>query len=547
MKKITAVLLGFLLCLPLISGCGKNPVEAYFDTAEEIANLQEQQFTFSIDIESDSLSRFGSAITLIIAGNVSAINKQMTATMTLATASPKITVELTDIILDNNRLYINMKSVLSAILTLPGMENDENSADYLDELMDGNEYLFVDYADLDLQLWDYPSQNHYMLLQRPLEIINTEIRNADPPIITADGKAYSMQMNGEFIKALSFTLLNDVEENIDIYTDYILDFLDYFTNGMENLGLPENYLTLPDNLSRSELKNQLQEGIPNIMDSLDDIRHQEWEALNYYSSIEKNKDAYTYVVEASSQDNFSLNMNYIAEKASIATITPPEKAMEYSEIFERIQNIANPFDEYDDDYDDDFDDDYEYAEIDYNIVYGTTNPQVLDADVENCRYLKLYTLSSLDDETIYSIPAIIDEDAYISEHYLDTEAEDVSISYSFDYHNYDAGMIAIMEENVVNNLSVAIEFGDTNPQNSDLWLSADGSFAIMSSATDSYGEYRNCVIYIIYKTGNESSWGLEEVICIEISLWIEDLTSKSYDLLSEFSDILGIDLLDYLL
>jgi len=517
MKKLTVVLFCFALLIPLISGCGIDPVDAYYNTVEEMTKIQEQKFSFSFDVESDSLSQFGSSITLTMDGAVSVKNKQMTATMTLTTASPKMTVELTDIIFDNSKLYINMETLFSAIFTLPGMESTENPADYLDEYMGGNKYLYIDYADLALPIWDYNNQSNHVLLQRPLDVIDNAIKSANPPIITADGNAYIMEMNGEFIRTLLFTLINDLEENLDTYTDNILDIIDEYTSYMEKLDMPEDFLVIPDDISRSELKNQLQEYIPYIRDMLEDIRQQQWDALKYYSYVEKNKDAYTNNIEVNSEDIASLSISYSANKADIAAIELPEKAIAYSEILERIQSAFSDLSDVD------FDDDYsiydEKIDIDYSIIQGATNPRLLDADVEDCQYFQLYTMTSGATDTEYNIANIIEEDAYVGSYYFSTEAEGVSISYNFDDLYFYDGIVALLEENVVNDLSRSSSAEYTNLNHSDMWISADGSFALMSCAADDSWGYRDWVIYGVYYTGNKDDWDAEEVICLEISLW----------------------------
>lgn len=570
MKKLTAVLLCLLL-LPLLSSCAVKPVDAYFDTMAEMEKIQEQNFTCTIEVESEQFADFGSSVSLVLDGSYSAKNKQMTATCTMALQAPKkITMELTDIILDNNKLYINIESLASSIFTLSGTSGMEDS---MSALFGDNEYIMLDYDDYGMDIWEMaaaaaapasssadtsvPGASLVPLVQNLQNVVEGKIKSADPPVISAESEAYVLTMDGAFIYGLLNAIVDNMDENLDTYSAAIYDFYNeviaYAENYIDNMGQSVEDLGLPE-FSQAELKDGLREGLANVREALADVDPQDWAANSCSSSIIKGKDSYTCAIKMNWEDVAALNISYVITKAEIAAIKAPAKYTDMKTLIENLQDLTGLGGDDDYDYTYDFgDDDGDIVdvEIQYNLIRGADTQRFLGADTEGSKYLQMYTMNSGNTDTAYDLPAPIDNDPYISEYYISAGAKGVNLAYYALGIYGREGIITMMEDTVKSDIAIYESMDYTNARNSDMWLSADGKFALMGFCMDTESWSGDTTQYYkaygMFSTGKDDNWGNEEIIRLEISVWEEEIIPATLELLAELGNIWGIDLPEYML
>ena len=344
MRKFTAVLLSILLLLPLLSGCGaksKSPVDAYFDLVAEMEGVTEQNFTITMEMKSDAMAGFASSLTLIMEGAASAKNKQLEATLTMTTRSPRRSVELTDIIIDGNELYINAASLFQAA----GEMEEGLTAEvelFMNMILGGSDYIMFDLSDF--KIWDINLNEHPVLL-RLNDVYIKEIKKAQSPLISADNGVYSLEMDGEFMLDLLNVFVDDVDENLDEYVDAVYELLQFISALMEGyMDYLEMFGPLDAGLSeldisKSELRDKLRDGLEDFRDALDDMYSDKyWAEQKYFSSIEKSNDTYTYINETSAEDS-TVRLEYVAEKAAVLEIKPPRRYIEINEVIDNLLSM----------------------------------------------------------------------------------------------------------------------------------------------------------------------------------------------------------------
>lgn len=536
-KKTGAVLLCLVMLVSILAGCGKEPIDGYYDTYADMNKVQEQSFSTSIDITlmsgledliGDLGDMSGNTISLVLEGTASYKNKQVEMVVSLSTSKPKMNIELTDVIIDGNDIYVNLASIFTSMTMI-----DPYADEYITELLGDKDYVKIDaYEDLGVDLWSATVQSDagsdaLMDLAKKLDaVLDNEIKNASPSIFTSSDNEYAMSMDGVFIKNTSLAIVANIEANLEDYIDDLIGLISENEELIAGLGIPASDFAENRSTIITEIKNLL----PDLADM---IENADFSGVSAGSSIAYDKSAKTYttVMNMSVDGAFDLNINTTSTAASVDAVTVPKSYIGFADIMALIDEYNYGYD-----YDYDYDYNYEEQELNYDVLTLKDNPAFLDADVTGSEYLESYTIIGWYSEEEYNVPAVSGDYVYQNGDYLSTTGEGIEHTY-VTYTLYGSNVIEFLGEDFTEkySLNFSSEYYE-NVKYTDMFVSPDGSFAAIAMDYDAFGDHA-FDIFLAYDTGID-----DEAILINVAVWQNDMTDATATVLSELSALYGVDL-----
>ena len=323
-KRMLALLLLAAVCCALLAGCGeKPPVEQYFSMMTELAGLEEMQVqqTVQVALNADAaeelldLEAAPLEAHLTTAGTVSRKNRQMELAFSggLSCGSLSVEGELTDLLIDGDALYLNLRKPLA--LLLESMGADASAAD---------NWLDADMLKLELdgqsdELWssmDAKSKTQIAATAlRVTEAAKQYFTETEPDCITVskqDGTlTCTVTMDARQLSGLLTVLLQDVHDHA---ADYYEIFSAMMVETSGAFGLVDREEFVP------ELQEQAEEAIAGLQDG--DVVPEG----TYISAISRkgSDKTYTQTFRAELTGFGTVQVSAESRKAQVERLAPPE-------------------------------------------------------------------------------------------------------------------------------------------------------------------------------------------------------------------------------
>ena len=323
-KRVFALLLLAAMCCALLAGCGeKPPVEQYFSMMTELAGLEELQMqqTVHISLNADAaeelleLEDAPLEAHLITAGTLSRKNRQMKLFFSGGLSSGDLSFEgeLTDLLIDGDALYLNLRKPLARMLESMGADaaaaDDWLSADMLKlELGGQNDELW---SSMDAQSKTQMAATALRLMKAAQQYFT----ETEPDCITVTKQngvtTCTLTMDARQLAGLLTVILQDVHDNAaDYYEIFSAMMVD--TSGAFELVDREEFVP--------ELQEQAEEAIAELQDG--DVVPEG----NYTSAISRNgsdKD-YMQTFRAELTGFGTVEISGESRAAQVERFAPPE-------------------------------------------------------------------------------------------------------------------------------------------------------------------------------------------------------------------------------
>lgn len=529
MKRFVGALLGICIIMGLLTGCGKSNWQRYKDALASL-NKNDLKFTLELAVEGENEIVSGivdaDSIKLIVDGNVSADNEMAEMSFSLNIPSAQTTVELTDVIIDGTKMYMNGQKLFTIISDSVGTE------DTADMLMDGNSYILMDMdADLNINEPQIRENDGLLTLIKNMSgIYETAITDQDA--VSKDGNTYTLSLDGSAIQDLTLKVVTDVQDNKETYYDTISDLVTqmYSNDILELIGS-----TIEDlENSRDEILTQLDDILAELRDSIETA---DFSNTSYTSKVDDKSTELDLTFIMGNEIN--LKYSYSAEKTDMNSVQTPEDYILWSEFEDVINSLDINSDNQAEAGDSGGDAAVDNEPFSFNATGGDSNPQILDADLSGYTFLTNYSLESDITGEKYIVP-IIDSELYESTGsiYSTSESSGVSTSY-YCWDMYNEEFLAYCEEYFRDTYEFYGEYG-IEAYYSDAYVSADGNTVIMAMAYDMGYETVLTEVYVFqYINEEEMLYGL-------VGIDNNNLDETDNAILSEYSQLLGVDLTGYL-
>lgn len=566
MKKKISILLMACIIVGLLTGCFKSNWQKY---QEAVASLNNNDLKFRTELTLEGDNAFtreyldSEKVTLIVDGSMSA--KSVMAEMSVSINIPSVntTVELTDIIIDEDKMYINAQKLFTLFV------EDTDAAEYMEEtLMNGKSYICIDtreylntdksqttddegftsgitsiyeniYQNNDVVTAKYTAEtltneksNILMdmdedanaekaldnMITNIMGIYDTVIQNHDA--VSKDGNTYTVNLDGSAIEELVLGVIEYIQDNketfydlsIQIYSDDILESTGLTMEEVEDLR--EENLVIIDNM---------------LVELKDSIDAKDFSNTSYTSKVDDKSQELTLIFNAYDELNFKYS--YTAEKTDIGSIQVPEEYITMSEFVDIINSL-----EYTDFGDTASSDNDEFS---FNVKYADTNPQIIDPDLSGYTYLTNYSFKSDISGEVFNVP-VIDGELYggTGSIYSYTENSELYISY-YSWYMSDEEFLTYCEDYFCDEYNYYGEYG-YKACYSDAYVSADGNTVVMALAYD-YGYDSVYTDIYMFHCINE-----EEMLYGQVSVNNEYIDTTESAILSEYGQLLGVDFMQFL-
>lgn len=524
MKKFLGMLLTVCIILGLLAGCGKSALEQYNDAVAKLSK-SDQKFTMELAVEGDKLELTGIAdvesLKLIFDGNISADATMAEIAVSLNIPSAQTTVELTDIIVDENKMYINGQKLMTLMSSMFG------AGDMTEPIMGDKTYILMDTEEYMGTKEISEDSGFYTLVKNISEIYNKILKDHDAA--SKDGSAYLLKLDGSAIEEFLLAVIGDIKENKEVYYDAVLEL--YSDEVLESIGI-----------SKDDLTEQREETLTTLGDILTEIESElenaDFSKSNFNAKVD-DKSMET-VLNFIMGDDLNMNFSYSSEKTEMDSVTAPTDYILWSE-FEDALNSLNDYSSgiYGDDDSDGGTSAVDNQEFSFNTTTDESISQIHTADLSGYANLTNYNLVSDITEAEYNVP-IIDGELYESTGsiYSTSDNGGVNISY-YAWDLYGDEFLDYCEEDLRGTYEFYGEYGMT-ASFSDAYVSPDGNTVVMAMAYDLGDNYIVTEVYV-FQYINE-----EEMLYGMIEIYNDDIDEADTTILSEYSDLLGFDLNSFL-
>lgn len=515
MKRFLGMLLTVCIILGLLTSCGKSVLEQYSDAVAKLLK-SDQKVKVELAVEGDGLEITGipdmESLKLIWDGTASADGDMAEFSLSLNIPSLQTTIELTDIVISDHKMYLNYEKLFNAISGIIGVD------DISGNIMGDTSYVMMDLEEF--------SAIDSMQLQEDSELINL-IKNIyeiyyktleEHDAVTKDGSTFLLTLDGDAIREFLVAMIGNVKENKDVYYDAILEM--YSEDFFESM-----------NTSKEDLTEQLDEILTKIED---EVENSDLSESSFNSKV--TSTSRELVLNLLAGDDFKLNYSYSSEKTEMDDITTPTDYILWSEFADTMNSL--------DDYSSGIyggggasvSDSQEYS---FNMVTDESISQIHTVDLSGYAKLINYNLVSNITDAGYSVP-IIDGEIYESAGTISSSSNSTGVYISYyTLDLYGDEFLDYCEEDLFYTYDYYMEYGMTVAY-SDVYVSADGNTLVTAMSYDLGNNHIATEVYVLqYLNDREMLYGIVE-------MYSSDMKTSDNKILSEYSELLGFDLSSFL-
>lgn len=524
MKKAIAAL--FVLCLlaGTLAGCSsktQSPQEGLVDLTNQMSAVSQGEFDLQVTVSSTALSEQSTGdIVVHLTGAYNTDAREMAGEISASVG--QFSVQLTDMVVKDNSVYVNMRSVYGAMGTLMGSSFD---GDELDAMLGGANYLCYE---LTTDLWMQSDS-----LQTVSDNLTTVFYNTieDLALATDNEGTYGFALEGDNIKTVGQALLDDMNANTDSYADAIWTYVEEVASlsdlAGEDLGSKDEYMT--------DFRNILDE----LQTALDDS---DFTGTLVDYAILYDKDAAVYTAAASITDGTDMDVavTYTIKDTQVDAVTVPDNIITSDEMVENSESYYDDYYGYNSDDSSDLvpeaaDNGAETAEG-YNTIISSELTTFVNRDLSGYESLNTYNLVFSDISV--QVPDMGEESLEGGDG-LVTVSDGISQYCSVDLQDLD-GDLSERAAQILDEMKLYTDFGYTDISVSDILVSSDNTvclFSVAYTADDGGPTTDICVL-----AQSEDSSGI--IIMMGLEIDSDMLSTQNSSFLFELGELLGVNLFE---
>ena len=215
-RRIGALLLSLVMLLALAAGCGeqKSPSEAYFDLLDELAALENRDYSMQLSLESD-----GQTVTVSLDGQMYHLTESPQMVLGGSVNYSGVSIQIPEMTIVDGTTYMD-GTQLAQLLTVAGAD----STGVLSELLTGT-YISVSSAS-----GSGATEESFTALEDLIQSTAGKVREnvaarEDAFVENEDG-SYTMTLDGVALVELIELVMNDLVAQRDSYIDAVMSVVD---------------------------------------------------------------------------------------------------------------------------------------------------------------------------------------------------------------------------------------------------------------------------------------------------------------------------------
>lgn len=528
MKKLIAALLVLCLVVGGLAGCNKSedaaesaeaasPREGLTDLLNQMSAVAQQEFDMEIAISGmDVEGTIVDDMSLRMNGTYNNETQEMQAAVELT--SGQMTVQLTDMIVKGNAVYINARDLYNVLFSYMSGgtlgETDTDMSAVVDSILGDATYLYEESAS-DV----FSSADSTQTIADNLSTVLLDTIEDLDLITEADG-TYTVVIEGENVKTVSNALLNDVSTNLDSYTDSLWSYV------QEVMGMVGETAGEAVDMDQDEFKTEIQSLIDEVLANIDTV---DFSAASIDFSLGYDESTSTYTETIGFKDTASgteINITSTTKEAEVEAVTEPTEYITSDELTANTESL------YGTDLTGDGTDTGEAADFSYSVTTDSAMTSFVDQDLAAYTSLTAGELTISGDSTV-QVPLIGDSGT--------TTGANLSATGTCLYQQVElepADDLETMVSEAVDSMKSGIGDSIANVSVSDLVINDDGSAcAISVNYTDSgYGDVSMLVALSLPADNSD------EVVVMYLGVYHDLMDSDSNTVLSELGQVMGVNL-----